>query len=78
MKAQSSEAYGTRCSPKIKQVQTVICMKWGTRYGAEFVNRLHAAIQRNTSRATQLVCLTDDKTDIDGNVRCVDLSLIHI
>ena len=78
MKAQSSEAYGTRCSPKIKQVQTVICMKWGTRYGAEFVNRLHAAIQRNTSRATQLVCLTDDKTDIDGNVRCVDIPDINL
>jgi len=59
-------------------LQTVICMKWGTRYGAEFVNRLHTAIQRNTERDTQLVCLTDDPSGIDKAVRCADIPDINL
>lgn len=51
-------------------MQTVICMKWGTRYGPEFVNRLWQAVERNTERPTRLVCLTDDKNGIDPAVQC--------
>jgi hypothetical protein len=51
-------------------MQTVICMKWGTRYGPEFVNRLNRAVMRNTARPTRLVCLTDDETGIDATVDC--------
>lgn len=51
-------------------MQTVICMKWGTRYGPEFVNRMWAAVKRNTARPTRLVCLTDDETGIDPDVEC--------
>lgn len=51
-------------------MQTIICMKWGTRYGPEFVNRMWAAVQRNTARPTRLVCLTDDTTGIDDAVAC--------
>lgn len=43
-------------------------MKWGTRYGPEFVNRMWAAVQRNTARPTRLVCLTDDRAGIDDAV----------
>ncbi len=49
-------------------MQTVICMKWGTRYPADYVNRLHSMVQRHTTRATQLVCFTDDPLDIDPAV----------
>ncbi len=59
-------------------MQTVICMKWGSRYGAEFVNRLYDAIQRNTARPTQLVCLTDDPTDVNENVRCEPIPKIDL
>jgi hypothetical protein len=53
-------------------------MKWGTRYGADFVNRLHAAILRNTLRPTQLVCLTDDPTGININIRCEPIPEINL
>jgi len=53
-------------------------MKWGTRYGADFVNRLYAAIQRNTTRPTQLVCLTDDASGVDENVRCEPIPDINL
>ncbi|WP_409434028.1 hypothetical protein ACJ3XI_05875 [Litorimonas sp. RW-G-Af-16] len=59
-------------------MQTVICMKWGTRYGAEFVNRLYNAVQRNTKRDTRLVCLTDDTTGINPNVVCADIPEINL
>ncbi|GHA90532.1 hypothetical protein GCM10009069_11850 [Algimonas arctica] len=59
-------------------MQTVICMKWGTRYGPEFVNRMWAAVQRNTARPTRLVCLTDDVTGIDAAVHCHPIPDINL
>ena len=48
--------------------QTVICMKWGRRYPADFVNRLHGMVMRNTNRPTRLVCYTDDPTDLHPDI----------
>ena len=59
-------------------MQTVICMKWGTRYGPEFVNRLWQAVERNTERPTRLVCLTDDKNGIDPAVQCHPIPRIDL
>ncbi len=59
-------------------MQTIICMKWGTRYGPEFVNRMWAAVQRNTDRPTRLVCLTDDETGIDPMVQCHPIPDINL
>lgn len=59
-------------------MQTVICMKWGTRYGPEFVNRMWAAIQRCTTRPTRLVCLTDDETGINPAVHCYPIPDIDL
>lgn len=53
-------------------------MKWGTRYGAEFVNRLHSTIKRQTSRPTRLVCFTDDETGIDEEVQCEPIPHINL
>ena len=46
----------------------IICMKWGTRYGPEFVNRLYKSIKKHTKRITRLYCLTDDDQNIDKNI----------
>jgi len=59
-------------------LQTVICMKWGTRYGADFVNRLYAAVQRNATRPTQLVCLTDDASGVNANVQCEPIPEVNL
>ena len=59
-------------------MQTVICMKWGSRYGADFVNRMYSAIQRNTERETQLICLTDDPSGIGENIRCEPIPQINL
>lgn len=56
--------------------QTVICMKWGTRYGPEYVNRLYSMVQRHTRRPTRLVCYTDDVTGLDAGVETFPLPYI--
>ena len=54
-------------------MQTIVCMKWGTRYPAAFVNRLWSAIKRNTSSPTRLVCYTDDPNGIDKGVESLPI-----
>ena len=57
-----------------------ICMKWGTLYGPEYVNRLYATARQNTTGPLRFVCLTDDTTGVRPEVEClscpeVDLDL---
>lgn len=59
-------------------MQTIVCMKWGTRYGSEFVNRLYSTIQRQTNRPTRLVCFTDDGSGIDPNVQIEPIPDINL
>lgn len=46
----------------------VICMKWGTKYGPEYVNRLYHGVTRHLKRKHRFVCFTDDATGIDAGV----------
>jgi hypothetical protein len=48
----------------------VVCMKWGDRYGAEYVNRLWRSVRRHVSGDVRLVCFTDDATGVVGEVDC--------
>lgn len=53
---------------KSNPTQTVICLKWGDRYGSEYVNRLYRMVQRNTARPFRFVCFTDDPSGIIDDV----------
>lgn len=46
----------------------ILCMKWGTKYGPEYVNRLNSMISRNISGDHQLICMTDRADGIDAAV----------
>jgi hypothetical protein len=48
----------------------IVCLKWGTKYGPEYVNRLYAGVKRNTSVPFKFWCFTEDSTGIDSEV-CV-------
>ncbi len=50
------------------KMANVLCIKWGTRYGSEYVNRLFYGIQSNLSLPLRFVCLTDDTRGIDPAV----------
>lgn len=49
-------------------MQTVVCMKWGSRYPSDYANRLWSMIRRNTRRPTQLVCFTDDPAGLHEDI----------
>ena len=53
-------------------------MKWGSRYGSEFVNRLYSSIQRHTKRKTKLYCYTDNKIGINEEIICKPLPDINL
>ncbi|MFY8085505.1 MAG: glycosyltransferase [Rubrivivax sp.] len=51
----------------------VLCMKWGTKYGPEYVNRLYAMVARHLRGAFDFVCLTDDQRGVRQEVRCLPI-----
>ncbi len=58
--------------------RNVICMKWGTRYGPDFVNRLYAMVTRNMAQPPRFICFTDDATGIGDGVEIEPLPEIVI
>ena len=51
----------------------VLCMKWGRKYGPEYVNRLYAMVRRHLQGDFQFVCLTDDATGLRPQVRALPI-----
>jgi len=49
-------------------MENILCMKWGTRYGAEYVNILAGMVRRNMSLPYRFVCFTDDARGIRPDV----------
>lgn len=56
----------------------ILCMKWGTKYGPEYVNRLYAMARRHLSGEFGFVCLTDDATGIRTEVRCLPIPPLNL
>ena len=50
----------------------------GTRYSAEFVNRLYKAIIKHTKNKTNLYCFTDNNLNINKDIICKPLPKIKI
>ena len=45
---------------------TILCVKFGNKYGREYLEKLQNMIKRHTSLDYELVCLTDDKHHYSG------------
>jgi hypothetical protein len=56
----------------------IICMKWGTKYGPEYVNRLYAMVKRHLPGDFQMVCLTDDALGIRQDVVCLPIPALDL
>jgi hypothetical protein len=46
----------------------VLCMKWGTKYPADYVNRLQRMVARNLTIPHRFVCLTDDASGLSEQI----------
>jgi hypothetical protein len=49
-------------------MNNILCVKWGTLYGPEYVNILYAMVKRNLTRPFRFVCLTDDSKGISKRI----------
>ena len=59
-------------------VNTVVCMRWGERYPASYVNRLYAGLARHARAPFRLVCFTDDAKDLRAEVEARPLPPIPL
>lgn len=56
----------------------ILCMKWGTKYGPEYVNRLYGMVRRHLTGDFNFVCLTDDATGIRPEVQCLPIPPLNL
>ncbi len=57
----------------MKQTKQIICINWGTKYGAPFINRLYGMVARHTSPPFRFVCFTDSSAGVRPEVECQPL-----
>lgn len=59
-------------------VRNVLCMKWGTKYGPHYVDRLYAMVRRHLQGDFRFVCLTDDSRGIRSEVECLPIPAVPL
>ena len=60
-------------NPLVEGQNYVLCLKHGDKYSAKYVNTLYSMVKRNLTIPFTMVCLTDNKKDIDKDILCLDL-----
>ena len=55
----------------MSQHVNVLCLKWGTRYSAEYVNILHRSVRRHLKRPFRFFCCTEDASGLDPEVEII-------
>ena len=56
----------------------IITLKWGSRYGPEFVNKLHRAVDRNLKRPHRFVCFTDSADGLEPGIEAFPIPAIDL
>lgn len=56
----------------------IVCLKHGTKYGPDYVNKLYGMIQRNLSIPYNFICFTDDETGLDQRIKIIKLPTMPI
>jgi len=51
----------------------IICIKWGNKFGPEYVNRLYAMARRNITGDFRIVCFTDNTQGLRAEVETREL-----
>jgi len=63
-------------SPDPTKKYYVACLKWGDKYSAEYVNKLHAMVKRNLTVDYEFVCFTENPNNLNPGVVVKDLELL--
>ena len=48
--------------------KNVVCIKWGNKFGADYVNSLYRMVEKNLTIPHRFVCFTDNAEGIDPGV----------
>ena len=59
-------------------VVNLVCMKWGTLYGPEYVNALHQRVKTHLHRAFRFVCFTDDASGLNPEIEAQPLPVLRL
>ena len=51
----------------------IVCINWGTKYGAPYINRLYAMVRKNITPPFRFVAFTDTTEGVHGDIECFDL-----
>jgi hypothetical protein len=54
-------------------LRQVVCINWGRKYGAPYINRLYAMVRRNITPPFGFTCFTDSDAGVRPEVRCAPL-----
>lgn len=52
----------------------VVCVKYGTKYGADYVNKLYYGVKHNLTTPHDFTCFTDDPAGLDGEIKVRSLA----
>jgi hypothetical protein len=53
----------------------VVCLKYGNKYSAEYVNKLYSMVKRNLTIPFEFVCFTENSEGIDSEIRIESLKV---
>jgi len=56
----------------------IICMKWGDKYGADYVNRLYGMVSQNLTLPFKFACFTENGDGINPNVNIYPLPSLNL
>ena len=56
----------------------IVCLKWGKKYSAEYVNKLYYMTQRHCKVPHEFVCFTEDKVGIDPAITIQKLPSFNV
>jgi hypothetical protein len=51
----------------------IACIKWGTAFGPDYVNRLYSGVRRNLDRPIRFFCMTEDARGLHPDVEVLPL-----
>ena len=57
----------------VKCKRNIVCMKWGTKFGPQYVNRLYDMVEKNLTLPHRFVCFTDDAKGLNKNIEVFPL-----
>ena len=55
------------------QPANIMCIKWGTLFGPEYVNRLYSGVRRNMARPVRFMCMTEETGGLHPDIEVLDL-----